>query len=82
MRGSCPATTGTATVTDGKLIGKFSESRFTFTLTGTVAPDGTMTGKFAGAYPVTGKFTGRHFEGTYTSKECASPRQISLDKTG
>lgn len=79
---TCPTTNGTATVADGKVSGKFSESRYTFSLTGTVAPDGTMTGKWAGAYPVNGKFAGGHFEGTYASKECGSERRISLDKSG
>ena len=67
---------------DGKVSGKFSESRYTFSMTGTVAPDDTMTGKWAGSYPVTGKFTGGHFDGTYASKECGSERRISLDKSG
>ncbi len=79
---TCPTTNGTVTVADGKVSGKFSESRYTFSLTGTVAPDGTMTGKWAGSYPVTGKFTSGHFEGTYASKECGSERRISLDKSG
>ena len=79
---TCPTTNGTVSVVDGKVSGKFSESRYTFSMTGTVAPDGTMTGKWAGSYPVTGKFTGGHFEGTYASKECGSERRISLDKSG
>jgi hypothetical protein len=78
---TCPILTGTVSVVDGKLAGKFSESRYTFNMTGTVAPDGTMTGKWA-AYPMTGKFTGGHFEGTYVSKECGSERRITLDKAG
>lgn len=78
---SCPPTTGTVTVVNGNLTGKFSESKYTFTLTGTVAPDGTMTGKW-GPYPVTGKFTGGHFEGTYSSKICGTERPIKLDKAG
>ena len=76
------ATTGAVSVVDGKLSGKFSESKYTFSLTGTVAPDGTMTGKWAGTYPVTGKFSGGHFEGTYASKECGTSRPITLDKAG
>jgi hypothetical protein len=79
---SCPQTNGTVSVVDGKLTGKFSESRYTFSMTGTVAPDGTMTGKWAGTYPVTGKFAAGHFEGTYASKECGTERPIKLDKTG
>jgi hypothetical protein len=79
---TCPTTNGTVSVVDGKLSGKFSESRYTFTMTGTVAPDGTLTGKWAGSYAVTGKFAGGHFEGTYASKECGSERRISLDKSG
>ena len=78
---SCPTITGTVSVVDGKLSGKFSESRYTFNMIGTVSPDGTMTGKWA-AYPMTGKFTGGHFEGTYNSKECGTERRITLDKTG
>jgi hypothetical protein len=79
---TCPTTNGTVSVVDGKVNGKFAESRYTFSLTGTVAPDGTMTGKWAGSYPVTGKFTAGHFEGTYASKECGTERRISLDKSG
>ena len=79
---TCPTTNGTVSVVDGKLTGKFAESRYTFTMIGTVAPDGTMTGKWAGSYPVTGKFTAGHFDGTYASKECGSERRISLDKSG
>jgi len=83
VRGTCPQTTGSATVTDGKLVGKFSESRYTFTMTGTIAADGTLTGKWAGQYPITGKFTGGHFEGTYNAALCGGvPRQITLDKKG
>jgi hypothetical protein len=78
---ACPIITGTVSVVDGKLSGKFSESRYTFNMTGTVSPDGTMTGKWA-AYPMTGKFTGGHFEGTYNSKECGTERRITLDKAG
>ena len=77
----CPVSSGTVTVVDGKLTGKFTESRFTFTMTGTVAPDGTVTGKFS-AYPMKGKFTAGHFEGSYDSKECGTERPITLDKAG
>ncbi|GEM_PF-2990903 len=80
-RMGCPNTDATVTVADGKLTGKFMEKTFTFNITGTVAPDGTVTGKWA-AYPFTGKFNGTHFAGSYNSKECKGDRPITLDKSG
>ena len=80
-RMGCPNTDATVTIADGKLTGKFLEKNFTFNITGTVAPDGTVTGKWA-AYPFTGKFSSTHFAGSYNSKECKGDRPITLDKTG
>ena len=77
----CPATNATVTVADGKITGKYAASSYTFPVSGTVAPDGTVTGKWS-VYPLTGKITGAHFEGSYTSQECHGARPISLNKGG
>jgi hypothetical protein len=77
----CPATIATATIANGKITGKYTERQFTFPITGTVAPDGTVTGKWGGI-PITGKLAGGHFASSYTSKECGADRPITLDKSG
>jgi hypothetical protein len=56
-------------------------SSYTFPVTGTVAPDGTVTGKWS-IYPLTGKIVGGHFAGSYNSAECHGERPITLDKAG
>ncbi len=80
-RMGCPATDATVSIVNGKITGKYTEQQFTFNITGTVAPDGTVTGKWA-AYPFTGKFAGTHFAGSYSSKECKGDRPVTLDKAG
>ena len=80
-RMGCPATNATVTVTDGKISGKYQISAYTYPISGTVAPDGTVTGKWA-AYPLTGKIAGGHFTGSYTSKECGGARPVELNKSG
>jgi hypothetical protein len=80
-RMGCPASTATVTITDGKITGNYKIAAYTFPVSGTVAPDGTVTGKWS-AYPLTGKISGSHFEGSYTSTECHGARPISLDKNG
>jgi hypothetical protein len=80
-RGGCPATTATVTVVDGKITGKFQTGSYSFNITGTVGPDGTVTGKWS-AYPFTGKIAGGRLEGSYTSKECGAARPVSLNKAG
>jgi hypothetical protein len=77
----CPASNATVTIADGKITGNYKISSYTFPVSGTVAPDGTVTGKWS-VYPLTGKITGGHFEGSYTSQECHGARPISLDKAG
>ena len=77
----CPPTQATVTITDGKIAGKYTSGSYSFSISGTVAPDGTVTGKWS-VYPLTGKFTGGHFAGEYTSKECGTGRGIALDKSG
>jgi hypothetical protein len=80
-RFGCPASTATVSIVDGKITGKYAASSYSFPISGTVAPDGTVTGKWS-VYPLTGKFSGTHFEGSYNSKECKGPRPVSLDKSG
>jgi hypothetical protein len=80
-RMGCSATTATVTITDGKISGKYEISKYTYSISGTVAADGTVTGKWA-AYPLTGKISGGHFAGSYTSKECNGARPVELNKTG
>jgi hypothetical protein len=80
-RMGCPATQATVSVVDSKITGKFTENQFTFNISGTVAPDGTVTGRWA-AYPFTGKFAGGRFSGSVNSKECKGERPITLDKSG
>ena len=77
----CPATTASVSIADSKITGHYQSVGSTFPVSGTVAPDGTVTGKWS-VYPITGKFTGTHFAGTYTSKECGTGRPIALDKAG
>ena len=80
-RQGCPASTATVTIADGKITGNYKLAAYTSPVSGTVAPDGTVTGKWS-VYPLTGKITGGHFEGSYNSQECHGARPISLDKTG
>ena len=80
-RTGCPATTATVTIADSKITGKYQSSSYSFPITGTVAPDGTVTGKWS-VYPLTGKITGGHFAGSVNSTECHGERPISLDKSG
>jgi hypothetical protein len=80
-RNACPATIATVSITDGKMTGKYTERSYTFTVSGTVAPDGTVTGRWSGN-PFTGKFSGGHFAGSYSSKECGAQRPIELNKAG
>jgi len=79
-RTGCSATIATVTITDGKISGKYTERNYTFPITGTVAPDGTLTGKWS-VYPISGKLAGGHFASSYNSKECGE-RPIALDKAG
>jgi hypothetical protein len=81
MRGTCPATTATVSIVDGKISGTSKVSAYTFSITGTVAPDGTVTGKWA-TYPFSGKIVGGRLTGSYNSKECKAERPVTLDKTG
>ena len=80
-RQGCPASNATVAIADNKITGNYKVSSYTFPVTGTVAPDGTVTGKWS-VYPLTGKITGAHFEGSYTSQECHGARPISLEKGG
>jgi|SRR5689334_6757685 len=80
-RTGCAATIATASIANGKITGKYTERNYTFTITGTVAADGTVTARWGGN-PLTGKFAGTHFAGTYNSKECGGPREVALDKSG
>jgi hypothetical protein len=82
MGRQCPANTVTATVVDGKLTGTYDAARFTFHIGGTVRPDGTLVKGVMGTDPLAGKFTGNEFTGTYTSKGCSSPRQVTLHRAG
>jgi len=75
----CPATTAEATVADGKLAGKFAWENNSYPITGTIAPDGTVTGRWGGN-AMTGKFAGDHFSGTYNSGLCGAERPVSLDR--
>ena len=68
-RSTCPASSATVTVADGKMTGKYTVSMYSFNINATVAADGTVTGRWS-VYPLTGKFSGTHFSGTYESKEC------------
>jgi len=79
-RTGCAATIATVSIMDGKISGKYTERNYSFNITGTVAPDGSVMGKWS-VYPITGKFVGGHFESSYNSKECG-PRTIALDKSG
>jgi len=78
----CPAAVIKATVTDGKMSGHFSDGQYTYTFTGTVAPDGTLTnGKLGGTNPVTGKFTQNEFTATYVSTGCeGKSRQMTMHR--
>ena len=80
-RMGCPATNATVTVTGDKLSGKYEISKYSYAITGMVAPDGTVTGKWA-AYPFTGKIAGGQLTGSYTSKECGGARPVELNKSG
>ena len=77
----CPATTATVSIVDGKIKGSYTSSSYTFPISGTVAPDGTVTGKWS-VYPLTGKIIGSHFDGSVNSTECKTARPITLDKKG
>jgi len=77
----CPASTATVTIADGKITGHYKISAYTYPITGTVTPDGTVTGKWS-VYSLTGKIVGGHFAGSYNSTECHGERPISLDKSG
>ena len=77
----CPATQATVAVKDGKISGNYKSNISSFTISGTVAADGTVTGRWS-VYPLTGKFTGGHFAGEYSSKECGTGRPVALDKSG
>lgn len=78
---SCPATTAKATVADGKLTGKYEFGINSYSIRGTIAPDGSLTGGFWGGNALTGKFAGDHFSGTYNSGLCGTARPVSLDRS-
>lgn len=80
-RNGCAATIATVSITDGKITGKYTERNYTFTISGTVAADGTVAGRWS-SNPFTGKFSGGHFAGSYSSKECGAQRPIELNKGG
>jgi hypothetical protein len=78
----CPAAVLKATVTDGKMTGHYSDGKYTFTFTGTVQPDGTLTGGLLGSSnPVTGKFTQNQFAASYVSTGCeGKSRQMTMHR--
>jgi hypothetical protein len=80
-RNGCAATIATVSISEGKITGKYTERNYTFNISGTVAPDGSVTGRWS-SNPFTGKFSGGHFAGSYSSKECGAQRPIELNKAG
>jgi len=76
----CPPNTVMTTITDGKLTGSYQVGLYKFPIKGTVQPDGTLVGGFMANLPLTGKFSGNQFDGVYTSKECNSPRRVTMHR--
>jgi hypothetical protein len=75
----CPAINASITIADGKIVGTYSFSKYTYNIVGSVKPDGSASGKWA-TNTFTGTFSGAHFKGKYSSKECGTDREIFFDK--
>jgi hypothetical protein len=67
------------TVADNKFEGVWKGIRGTYPVSGTIAPDGTVTGT-VGKGRLTGKFAGDNFEGTFPPFEQCGPGHAVFER--